>query len=309
MNDSKGNVICIKNAICMHEEDHGILWKHTNWRSGECETRRSRRLVVSMFATVCNYEYGYYWYFYLDGSMEFEAKLTGVINVGAALDNETPKNGAMIAPNLFAPIHQHFFCIRMDLALDGVNNSVYEVNVLPEKEGAHNPQNSGYYPDYRLLKTDSDAAGQVDARQHRFWKIINSSSLNPHTGQPVSYRLDTHGNAFPYAGSNASVIKRAGFMKNHVWITQYDPEQLYAAGKYPNQHPGGDGLEKWTKGNKSIVDNDLVLWYTLGILHFPRCEDFPVMPVASARFSIKPDGFFTMNPANDVPPSCTSGKD
>lgn len=229
-----------------------------------------------------------------------QAKLTGVINVGAALDNETPKHGALIAPNLYAPIHQHFFCIRLDLALDGTKNSVYEVNIVPEKEGAHNSQNNGYYPDYRLLKIDSEAMGQVDARKHRLWKIVyemklvinfcstysrmkyfrNSNSVNQHTGQPVAYRLESHGNAYPYAGytvtkthfkndinisktlrPNASVTKRAGFMKNHVWITNYEPDQLYAAGKYPNQHPGGgDGLEKWTSGNKPIVDTDLVLW-------------------------------------------------
>ena len=45
-----------------------MLWKHSDPRSGRTEVRRSRRLVVSSIATVGNYEYGFFWYFYLDGS-------------------------------------------------------------------------------------------------------------------------------------------------------------------------------------------------------------------------------------------------
>ena len=59
----------IPNAICMHEEDFGILWKHVDWRTGETEVRRSRRLVVSFISTVGNYEYGFFWYFYQDGTV------------------------------------------------------------------------------------------------------------------------------------------------------------------------------------------------------------------------------------------------
>jgi primary-amine oxidase len=59
-----GDVQTIENAICLHEEDHGILWKHQDWRTGLAEVRRSRRLTVSFFCTVANYEYGFYWHFY-----------------------------------------------------------------------------------------------------------------------------------------------------------------------------------------------------------------------------------------------------
>ena len=47
------------------------------------EVRRSRRLVVSSIATVGNYEYGFYWYFYQDGTIQLEVKLTGIISNGA----------------------------------------------------------------------------------------------------------------------------------------------------------------------------------------------------------------------------------
>ncbi len=59
-----GEVETVKNCVCMHEEDHGIMWKHQDWRTGFEEVRRSRRLTVSFFCTVANYEYGFYWHFY-----------------------------------------------------------------------------------------------------------------------------------------------------------------------------------------------------------------------------------------------------
>ena len=77
ISDIDGNPMCMENAICIHEEDNGILWKHWDWRTDRTEVRRSRRLVISSIATVGNYEYGLYWYFYLDGSIEFEVKATG----------------------------------------------------------------------------------------------------------------------------------------------------------------------------------------------------------------------------------------
>lgn len=78
-----GKVMTMPRVICLHEEDAGTLWKHTDWRSEHCEVRRSRRLVISFFATVGNYDYGFYWHFYKDGSMDVEIKLTGCLSVGA----------------------------------------------------------------------------------------------------------------------------------------------------------------------------------------------------------------------------------
>src|SRR5438270_325138 len=110
--DSRGQPMTIPNAICMHEEDNGLLWKHIDWRNGYTESRRSRRLVVSFIATVGNYEYGFYWYFYQDGALDLEVKLTGVISNGATLPGEEPKWGTLVAPQVYGPIHQHFFNVR-----------------------------------------------------------------------------------------------------------------------------------------------------------------------------------------------------
>src|SRR6185295_8128599 len=128
MNDSKGQPVTIKNAVCLHEEDHGILWKHTDWRTNQTETRRSRRLSVSFIATVGNYDYGFFWYLYQDGSIQLEAKLTGIMNTTTLAPGEKSAFGVEVAPRLNAPFHEHIFVARLDPCVDGPENSVYEVN-------------------------------------------------------------------------------------------------------------------------------------------------------------------------------------
>ena len=50
-----------------------------------------------------------------------------------------------------------------------------------------------------------------------------------------------------------------------------------------------------------------MLWYVFGINHVTRPEDWPVMPVDTVSFWLKPHGFFHRNPALDVAPSHADG--
>ena len=302
LNDSHGEVMNIPNAVCLHEEDFGILWKHVDWRTGQTEVRRSRRLVVSFVATVGNYEYGFFWYFYQDGSIEYQVKLTGIINNAAVVPGEYSKYAKLVAPQVAAHIHQHIFCVRLDMSVDGMKNSVYEVNTKAEPQGPENPQWNAFFTESTLLTTESEAQRIVDPLAGRYWLITNPSMHNQ-LGQPVAYKVAPGENILPFAHPEASVSKRAGFMRKHLWVTPYSPEEMGAAGPYPNQHPGGAGLPEWTKANRKVENTDIVVWYTFGTNHVPRPEDWPVMPVAYTGFSLKPVGFFDQNPALDVPPS------
>ncbi len=302
LNDSRGEPVEIPNAVCLHEEDFGILWKHTDWRTGQVEVRRSRRLVISFIATVGNYEYGFFWYLYQDGNIEFQVKLTGVVNNMAVAPGEVPKYGSLIAPQLGGHIHQHFFSVRLDMSVDGLNNSVYEVNTKAEPMGPDNPQGNAFFAEKTLLATESEAQRTVDPLAGRYWLIANPS-VNNYIGQPVSYKLVPGENILPFAHPEASVSKRAGFTKKHLWVTPYSPDEMAPSGPYPNQHPGGSGLPEWTKANRNIENTDIVVWYNFGSHHVPRPEDWPVMPVMYTGFKLMPVGFFDQNPALDVPPS------
>jgi primary-amine oxidase len=304
MTDSRGGVSTIQNAVCLHEEDNGIMWKHTDWRTEEVEVRRSRRLVVSFISTVGNYEYAFYWNFYQDGTLELEVKLTGVANTMALMPGEKPVYGTEVAPQLNAPYHQHIFNVRLDMSLDGENNSVYEVNSKRVPRGEQNPYGNAFIAEHTLFEREQDAQRLCNQASSRFWKISNPSVRNK-MGQPVSYRLLPGENSLPFADDEAAVIKRAGFLTKHLWVTPYNPGEKYAAGDYPNQRRAGDGLPEWTAANRPVADTDVVVWYTFGHTHIPRPEDWPVMPVHKMGFMLKPDGFFDKSPAMDLPPSPT----
>jgi primary-amine oxidase len=299
--DSHGNVTPLKNVVCLHEEDFGILWKHTDWRTGQSEVRRSRRLSVSFIATVGNYEYGFYWYFYQDGTIQCEIKLTGIVNTTALAPGETSRHGIEIAPQLNAPFHQHIFAARLVPNVDGPNNSVMEVNSLGLPTGPGNPHGNAIVAEEKIFTAEQEAQRRVNSASARFWRVINPGKKN-RLGRPVSYRLVPGENCPPLAQSDAPIMRRAAFTQNSLWVTPYDPQERYAAGEYPNQHPTGDGLPHWTKANRKIDNTELSLWYVFGHNHVPRPEDWPVMPVAMLGFQFRPDGFFERSPAMDVPP-------
>jgi primary-amine oxidase len=303
----QGDPYTVEHVICMHEEDYGILWKHHDMHGGTDETRRSRRLVVSFIATVGNYEYGFYWYFYLDGNIQLEVKLTGIVSPMAITPGEQPEFANVIAPGIAAPHHQHLFSARLDLDVDGPTNTVYEVEAEVVPPGPENPWGNAFRPRVTPLTHELAARRDTNSATSRTWRVVNPSSHNG-LGQPVGYKLaPTTSTPTMLASPDSSVGRRAGFARHNLWVTPYAPDERRAAGEFPNQHGGGDGLPAWTAADRALEDTDVVLWYTFGVTHFVRPEDWPVMPVEYTGFVLMPVGFFDRNPALDVAPSSSEG--
>ncbi|RDX78968.1 maoI [Mucuna pruriens] len=282
-----GGVETTENCVCLHEEDHGILWKHQDWRTGLAEVRRSRRLT--------------------DGKIEAEVKLTGILSLGALPPGETRKYGTTIAPGLYAPVHQHFFVARMDMAVDckpgEAFNQVVEVNIKVEEPGDNNVHNNAFYAEEKLLKSELEAMRDCDPLSARHWIVRNTRTVN-RTGHLTGYKLVPGSNCLPLAGSEAKFLRRAAFLKHNLWVTPFARDEMHPGGEFPNQNPrAGEGLATWVKQNRSLEEADIVLWYVFGVTHIPRLEDWPVMPVERIGFMLMPHGFFNCSPAVDVPPN------
>jgi primary-amine oxidase len=300
VNDNAGNAVTLPNAICLHEEDHGIAWKHTDFRTGYVEVRRMRRMVVSSIVTVGNYEYAYYWYLYQDGAIEYEIKLTGVISNGAVNPGEAPEHGVIVAPGVYGPHHQHFFNVRLDMAVDGASNRVYEVTPTADPEGPGNPVGNAWRAKEVLIADETMARREADPLAGRYWKITNDGVKNQ-LGQPVGYKLMPNHVIRPFAHPGSAVARRAPFMFSPLWVTAYDRDELFATGDYPNQSAGGAGLPTFAARERNLTDTDVVLWFTFGTNHIARPEEWPVMPVHPIGFKLLPTGFFVGNPALDNP--------
>jgi primary-amine oxidase len=302
VNTNDGEATTIPNAVCMHEEDTGIGWKHTDFRTGAVQVRRRRRLVISTIVTVGNYEYGYFWYLYTDGTIEYEIKLTGVISTAAIAPGEKPKYGTLVAPGLYGPNHQHFFCVRLDMTVDGTANRVVEVDSVASPAGPENPHGNAWEAVSTVLTSEATAARDTDARRARYWKVESTEQVSA-LGAPTAYALMPGGNVPPMYPADALYAPRSGFTEHQLWVTAHDDTQRFAAGDYPNQHPGGQGLPTYGAGDRPLEGQDVVVWYTFGAHHVVRPEDWPVMPVSTVGFMLKPSGFFDGNPALDMPAS------
>jgi len=305
IHDDRGEPLVIPRAVCMHEEDYSILWKHWDFIDGHTEVRRQRRLVLSFIGTNLNYEYGYYWYFYLDGTIELEVKLTGVMQTKALGDRPEDPYSSIVAPGVGAMYHQHLFNARIDMDVDGTVNTVHEMDLAPAPAGPANPWGNAMVVRSTPLVSESSARRRGDSAAGRTWVVMSSQRRNG-LGQPTGYRLIPQASPLLLAGPDTSLGKRAAFARHHLWVTAFDPEERHAGGEYPNQHPGGLGLPEWTAADRPIEAQDVVLWHTFGISHIPRPEDWPVMPVEACGFRLCPWGFFDRNPTLDVPPASNS---
>jgi len=301
----------LSKAVCLHEEDAGVLWKHVEYRNGKNEVRRSRRLVVSFISTVVNYEYAFYWHFYLDGTMELVVKATGELSTNNVLPNFNfnPKSkfnpyGTLVAEGVNAQNHQHLFSVRLDPMVDGVENTVFEVDCVPlEPHQMDNPFGNAFDTTLSPLESESEGRRLCDSLKSRSWFIVNENVIHPITNNPVAWRLIPSPAPTLLAHPSSFISKRAQFATKNLWVTAYNNNEKYPAGDYPNQSPGDRGLIQWTSNNRKIRNRDIVIWHTFGVVHIPRPEDFPVMCVEHVGFTLKPFGFFLQNPAVDVPPN------
>lgn len=305
----KGDAIQLKRAICIHEEDAGLLWKHTDFReNGRAVSVRSRKLVVSMIATVANYEYCFYYNFYQDGTIELETRLTGILNVYVANKDEPTPFGILVAPQIQAHYHQHIFSLRLDPMIDGLNNSVVETDIIPLEAPTGSEENfagNGWHQTHTIVQTP-DNAREYDFETDRRWAIVNPSRTHYSSGNSVGYTIGAKGGAIKLlAKPDSWIARRAAFATKSLWVVKDEEgKRFFPAGKYVPQTriSPPDSVGEWAKDGQSVVNEDIILFLTFGTNHIPRPEDWPVMPVEHLRVTLKPNNFFKWSPAIDVRP-------
>ncbi|SMY26704.1 unnamed protein product [Zymoseptoria tritici ST99CH_1A5] len=304
----------IKNAVCIHEEDAGILFKHTDFRDESCTVTRARKFIISQIFTAANYEYCIYWIFHQDGTIQLEVKLTGILNTYALAPGESAAPyGTEVYPGVNAHNHQHLFCLRIDPSIDGHDNTIFQVDAVAAEAAvgsAENPYGNAFYAKKTKIETMGEAACDYNGATSRTWDLANTNKLNPYSKKPVAYKLVSR-EVPPLLPKEGSLVwKRAGFARHAVHVTRYSDDQVHPAGKHVPQTSGepSQGIPAWIEAdsNGSLDNTDVVLWHTFGLTHFPSPEDYPLMPAEPCSVLLRPRNFFTQNPCMDVPPSYSS---
>ena len=298
LHDSTGEPYTITNAICIHEEDNAVLWKHVDHDIG-AEIRRMRRLTLSFHVTVANYEYLVYWRLYQDGNIECEVRATGIM-VTTPLPVGAPNpNGTLVDERTYAPFHQHFLVARLDMDIDGPDNTVVTSESYAEPVGPDNPHGLSVVVRNIPLRTEGEAKQDVNFATARAWKVVNPNVVTGLGAHPA-YKLVPTGAVPSMFEPGSPVLERAGVIAHALWVTPNRPDERWPAGEFVNQSASDTGLTRWTAADRTIENTDVVMWYVFGIHHITRPEDWPVMPVDVVSFWLKPFGFFDRNPALDV---------
>lgn len=297
--DQLGVPIKHSRVVALYEKDGGILWRHFDRPNQRLLAVRGKDLVLSFITTLSNYDYCFNWIFHEDGTLEMETGMTGVMLAKGVVNAQSgvDLHAHAVEKTIEAVHHQHFFNFRLDMDVDNAsNNSLIETNGVAMPEPSKNPYGNAFCMSETKLRNEKDAVRNLNMNSTRRWKVVNEAQKND-LGQQTGYMLIPGENSIPYAMNSSYVRKRAGFINAHIWATPYDPTQNYAAGDYPFESDGSQGLPAWVRANRSIENKDIVLWYTMGITHTPRPEEWPIMPVHRSGFKLIPNCFFGKNPA------------
>lgn len=309
---STGEPSVIENAVCIHEEDNGLLYKHTDFRDGNVISARDRKLVISQIITAANYEYAFYHTFSLDGTYKLETKLTGILNSYCLHPSEqAAPYGSEVSPRIDAQNHQHLFSLRVDPEIDGPNNTVVQTDALAAEApvgSEANPYGNAFYAKKTPLRTAREGTASYCHETGRSWDITNPSKVNA-SKKPASYKIINPQSPAVLPKPGSVVYKRAGFAREGLWVVPYRDNERYPAGDYvcqstgePN-YPDNETVVDWAARDESIDNRDIVCYIQFGLTHFPRTEDFPIMPAEPVSVMMRASNFFQKNPALWVPPS------
>lgn len=298
---TEGHPSLSKNVVCIHEQDNGIGWKHTNFRTNRAVVTRARELVVQFIITLANYEYIFAYKFSQAGDVTFETRATGIVSVVNIDPGKTSPWGKIVSPGALAQNHQHIFALRIDPAIDGHRNTIIKEESLPIPMSPDlNPWGNGY----QVLSTPIKTSTHLDAspQTNLTIKITNPHNINPISRTPVAYKFIPSATQLLLADPNSIVAKRAQFAQHHLWVTSYKDNEFFAGGRYTSQSQEEiEGVADAVARKDNVQDTDVVIYSVFGLTHNPRVEDWPVMPMEKHELHLRPADFFTRNPAIDVP--------
>jgi primary-amine oxidase len=205
----------------------------------------------------------------------------------------------LVAPNLVAVNHDHFLSFRLDVDIDGAANTLVRQRLAPQPAADAMAGRTLW----RVVEDNVVEEGPLSAGAHggaEVWRIVNPNLAN-RLGQHPGYELRSGHSAMSLLPPEDLAQRRAAFSAAPLWVTAYGAKELYAAGRYPNQSKGGEGLPVYAARHRPVENADIVLWATIGFHHLPRPEDWPVLPTVWHSLSLAPYGFFDHNPSAEAP--------
>ncbi|XP_025630002.1 primary amine oxidase [Arachis hypogaea] len=298
-----GSPSLLNNAICVFEQYGDIMWRHTETgipNETILESRSEVNLIVRSVVTVGNYDNIIDWQFKASGSIKPAIALSGILEIKPVeakhkSEIKIDEHGTLVSANSVGIYHDHFYIYHLDLDIDGVENSFEQTNLKTVRVTDGSSKRKSYWTvETKTANTESD--GKITIGMAPAELAIVNPNKKTAVGNDVGYRLIPGATAHPLLTEDDYPQIRGAFTNHNVWVTPYNISQKWAGGLYVDQSRGEDTLAVWTQKNRNIKNTDIVLWHVVGIHHVPAQEDFPIMPLLSTGFELRPTNFFERNP-------------
>ena len=303
-NDTGGTYVR-ERGLCIFERPTGDpAWRHYSSGRKIVQGQPQVELVVRHIPTLGNYDYVVDYVFSPQGNIKLRVGATGFDAIKSVaskdMDSTTAAadtaHGSLIAPYTVAPFHDHYFNFRLDLDADGQNNTlVRDIFEQGEAKNAGTRKSLWTTKMQRFVK-EGPVVSDHSSMNGQLLRVMNPVTKNGLKQHP-SLWLNAHHDAQSILDPEDPPQARAQFSANQFWVTRFKPNELWAAGLYPNLNPKDEGLPEFVADAEDVAGQDLVVWYTMGFRHVTRPEDFPILPTFWHEMTIRPAFFFDMDPS------------
>jgi primary-amine oxidase len=290
-------------SVCIFEQDPGYpISRHT---PGTYTTvTKNAQLVVRWYSIVGNYDYMIEYVFSLDGTIEVKVRASGYIQGAYYAHNE--EYGYKIHDALSGAMHDHVVNFKLDLDVNGTANSLEKVEFVPHTtqfSWAKEPRNTMKIKK-SFITNEDESKLNWGLNSAASYVVVNKDKPNPY-GEFPGYKISPNlGSPVYLTVRDSSTAKKAvSFATHNLFVTKQKDTEPRSAAAWNNQDPENPlvNFEEFFDG-ESLDQEDLVVWFNLGMHHVPHTGDLPntVYTTAQAGIAISPHNYLLGDPSRQT---------
>lgn len=292
----EGNATTInQDAICIFEHDPGFPLSRHRYGSSAGDypfsalgVVKGAALTIRTIATVGNYDYLFDYIYNVDGSIEVSVKASGFLQSSFYYPDQK-KFGPRIAPATQGSFHDHILTWKADFDLLGTANSLERTDLIVVNQSQPWFPELGEFEQMELNASYLETETTLDWAENgqSMFCVVNQNETNI-WGEKRGYRIIPGKSNIHLSVLNSPFsLKNSEMAKHHLAVTRQHDTEPYANSVQNINLPSAP-QQDFSKffDDEPIEQEDLVVWFNLGMHHFVRAEDIPVTLYTEAASSI-----------------------
>ncbi|KAL8381554.1 hypothetical protein RB595_005707 [Gaeumannomyces hyphopodioides] len=289
------------NAFCLFEFPKDFpMNRHFDRRSRAYDATKNTAFILRSVSTVDNYDYMTTYEFRHDGSIEVIVRASGYIQGSRAVDEKDAWDyGFRIRKDISGSMHDHVLNFKADLDILGTKNSLFKTQFVPHQEVY--PWSNGQV--VNTMKVERSFVANEDQGKINWapnaaasYSVVNKDKPNEN-GEYPGYKI------YPSTGSSIhlTVQNSTVFPRQINWATHH----LYALKRKDSEPVSAHPITAWDMNKPPYVDfndffdgesldqEDLVIYFNLGMHHMPDTYDLPVTVFQGAQsgMTLRPQNY------------------